>query len=222
MTITSITSLSQLTSTTVASYGTFGVEAYGTSGEGLKAALVDPTNNTNFTDAQATDFVSRYELLNQLPNVPYNGFSATVFEDKTTGKHIIAIRGTEMNGLGQVLIDGLVTDGLSIGGNGFANNQAVEMYRYYQEPDNGPVAKLCNDSEQEKWQLFCREELADCPDGGDDASAGPRPCLNFTTSFKAQLALDVGAVLPPGSSGPSVLSPTEEITVTGHSLGATY
>jgi hypothetical protein len=111
MTITTVVTLSQLASTTVAAYGNLLLT------NDLKTQLVDPEGNANFTDAQATDFVARYSLVNQRPNVSFNGFSATVFEDKVTSKHIIAMRGTEMNAAGQILLDGLVTDGLSIAGN---------------------------------------------------------------------------------------------------------
>lgn len=108
----------------------------------LKAALIDVTNNVNFTSTQADTFVAQYRVLDQLPNVPYNGFSATVFLDKPSGKHVIAMRGTETNTVGQALLDLLVTDGLSIGGNGFDNNQAVEMIRYYKRLTTADVGAV--------------------------------------------------------------------------------
>lgn len=120
MTVTAIDLISQRVATAVASYGTLLKDK-------LKTSLIDPSGAANFTSAQADAFVEQYDLLDQLPNVPFNGFSAAVFLDKRSGKHVIARRGTEMTSVGRVLLDLLVTDGLSIAGNGFANNQAVEM-----------------------------------------------------------------------------------------------
>lgn len=123
MTITAIDLIGQRVATSVASYGTLEIAS-------LKNSLTRPGGLANFTSAQADTFVAQYDLLNQLPNVSLNGFSAAVFLDKQSGKHVIAMRGTEMTSVGQVLLDLLTTDGLSIAGNGFANNQAVEMIRY--------------------------------------------------------------------------------------------
>ena len=123
MTITAIDLIGQRVATSVASYGTLERAT-------LKDSLIRPSGEAKFTSAQADAFVEQYDLLNQLPNVPFNGFSAAVFLDKQSGKHVIAMRGTEMTSVGQVLLDLLATDGLSIAGNGFANNQAVEMIRY--------------------------------------------------------------------------------------------
>ena len=119
MTTTSSEFLSARIATAVASYGNL------RSGDvPLKASLT--SGLANFTNAQADAFVAQYKLIDQLPNVSLNGFSATVFLGKTTGKHVIAMRGTE-----ETVLDLLVQDVLSIGGNGFANTQAVEMIRYY-------------------------------------------------------------------------------------------
>ena len=127
MTVSSVDTLGRMTSTALAAYGNL---AFGPDDD-LKAALIAATNNVNFTSVQADNFAAQSQVLDQLPNVPCNGFSATVFLDKLTGKHVISMRGTETNTVGQALLDLLVTDGLSIAGNGFANNQAVEMIRYY-------------------------------------------------------------------------------------------
>ena len=62
---------------------------------GFKNALTRQADGVKFTVTQADDFATRYTLKNHLPNVELNGFSATVFLDKTTGKHVIAMRGTE-------------------------------------------------------------------------------------------------------------------------------
>ena len=127
MTVSSVDTLGRMTSTAVAAYGNL---AFGPDDD-LKAALIAATNNVNFTSVQADNFAAQSQVLDQLPNVPCNGFSATVFLDNLSGKHVISMRGTETNTVGQALLDLLVTDGLSIAGNGFANNQTVEMIRYY-------------------------------------------------------------------------------------------
>lgn len=111
MTVSSIDLLSSRISTAVASYGAL-------DRADLLASLVKTGSKTNFTTVQADAFVAQYQLLDQLPNVSLNGFSAAVFVDKLngTGKHVIAMRGTEMDSVGPALLDLVATDGLSIGG----------------------------------------------------------------------------------------------------------
>jgi len=156
MTITTVTTLSHLASTTVAAYGDLPNDNQ------LKDWLTDAEGNANFTETQADAFVAKYRLLHQQPNIAGNGFSATVFEDKETGKRIIAMRGTELNSAGQIVIDGVVTDIMSIGGNGFANNQAVEMYRYYKRLIT-VSGEAVDYSDQEKWQLFAMKHSLEVP-----------------------------------------------------------
>lgn len=125
MTITNVQALSRLGSTTLATYATFTTDA------NLDADLKDQTTGANFVDVQASAFVANYRFLTQRPNVDQNGFSATVFQDRVTGKKILAIRGTEFTqGSGQIFTDGLVADALGIGAAGFASTQAAELYRY--------------------------------------------------------------------------------------------
>ena len=125
MTITSIKKLKPLISTSVATYGLNLKDT-----KGLKVALTDKDNKVGFTPSQADEFMQHYKLIDQQQNVPYNGFAAAVFEDLATGKHIIAMRGTETPIFpNQTWLDLVVADG-SIGVNGFANTQAAEMYRY--------------------------------------------------------------------------------------------
>ncbi len=124
MTITSVSELSKLTSTAVASY------AIHLEKNDLKTTLTNTDDFANFTPTQADQFVKQYTLVDQLQNVDFNGFSASVFEDKTTGKHVIAMRGTEMNSPSGIGTDLLMQDMGAIGLNGFANTQGVEMYRY--------------------------------------------------------------------------------------------
>lgn len=211
MTTASIDILSQRLSTAVASYGNL------IRGSRLKESLTDPNGSANFTSAQADTFISQYDLLDQLPNVPNNGFSASVFLDKTTGKHVIAMRGTEFNTVGQALLDFAVADGLSIGGNGFANGQAVEMIRYYKRliTAGGTTVQY---TDQEKWQLFAVKNSLLVP----QTSSAPPLSGDLATAFVAftqELSADMGITPPAGSSLASVLSPNERVDVTGHSLG---
>lgn len=210
MTITAIDLIGQRIATAVASYGTLNRVA-------LKDSLTSPSGAANFTSAQADAFVAQYELRHQLSNVAFNGFSAAVFLDKQTNKHVIAMRGTEMNGLGQIILDGLITDGVSIGGNGFANNQAVEMIRYYKRliTSGGAAVQY---TEQEKWQLFAVKNSLLVPLTASTPPLSERLASEFV-AFKQALASDKGITPPAGSALASVLSPTERVDVTGHSLG---
>ena len=140
----SLGALNQLTSTAIASYGSF----LGRSDEQSKIALTVVGSNANFASTQADTFVVQYSLLDQLPNVPDNGFSASIFLDKTTNKHVLAIRGSD-----QLVDDLVLSDLASIGGNGFANTQAVEMIRYYKRLIT-PGGQAVQYTDQEKWQLF--------------------------------------------------------------------
>ena len=215
MSITSVESLSQLTSAMVAAYGDLrnvvGNEI------GFKNALTRQADGVKFTVTQADDFATRYTLKNHLPNVELNGFSATVFLDKTTGKHVIAMRGTEVNSIGQGILDLIAQDGLSIAGNGFANTQAVEMMRYYRRLTTAG-GQAVQYTEQQKWLMFAISNSLLVP------LAAMVPVLTTALAgayllFKQGLAADTGITLPAGSLGLSVLSPTETVNVTGHSLG---
>jgi hypothetical protein len=99
----------------------------------------------DFTDAQASRFLGLLsdplvpqpqglELRHHQPN-DLSGFSATVFFDRSAGRYVLAIRGTEG------LIDAL-EDVNRIGLQGYAGDQAVSLYRYYKKlitPAGQPV-----------------------------------------------------------------------------------
>jgi Lipase (class 3) len=212
MSIALIQSLSDLTSTAAASYGTL------ERGDQLKPTLTNGSGNAKFSETQADAFIAKYDLLDQLPNVALNGFSATVFLDKqNNGKHILAIRGTEANIASQAFFDGFATDGLSIGGNGFANNQAVELYRYYRRLTTVGGQTVVY-SDQETWQLFAMKNSLLVP------LSFAFPVLSLVLKaqfdlFKIALTADKGVVAAINGTTTSVLSPTEKIDVTGHSLG---
>ncbi len=210
MTITSVSELSKLSSTLVATYGV------NLKKDTLKESLTDTKNFANFTPTQANQFVAQYTLVDQLQNVDFNGFSASVFEDKTTGKHVIAMRGTEMNSPSGIGTDLLMQDMGAIGLNGFANTQGVEMYRYYKRLTTvgGQPVQYTDD---EQWRLFALANSLLVP----LVPTMPLLTVALTQSFlafKQELSADTG-VIAGQPAGQSVLSPTEKVDVTGHSLG---
>jgi hypothetical protein len=117
MAITSIVQLSKLTSTAVAAYSV-------KLDSGLLDSFARPDDHANFTSTQAKQFDAQYKFVDQLQNIPKNGFSATIFQDKT-GNKVFAIRGTESDAQG-VMTDIIKTDLGSIAPNGFANTQILK------------------------------------------------------------------------------------------------
>ena len=106
-----------------------------TSDDGVKATLIatgfskDPNNLTQST--QATAFVADWGVVDQY-TAPDGGafgtgtgFSATLFQNKTTGQYTFAIRGTEP-GIPDAAADlgDIVTDGIAM-------DQVVDMYNYW-------------------------------------------------------------------------------------------
>ncbi|GEM_PF-1302495 len=96
--------------------------------------------NPAFTPAQASDFVSRYEIVVHQPNTEIEfgsegGFSATVFKDKQTDKLIFAVRGTEFpSGLNSSILNfgiDLISDVFDIGFDGLSVNQITDLYNFY-------------------------------------------------------------------------------------------
>jgi len=219
MTITAISALASLATTSTAIYTKFDPSAIGT-GDAAKTQLISDLQNKSlnggFTADQAKAFADQYTLLDRQPNVPFNGFSAAVFQDKVTRQKVFALRGTEVELSGQLLTDLLNTDGLSIAGNGFANNQAVEMVRYYRRLTTvgGQLVAYTND---QAWQLFAMANSLIVP----AASVVPVLSLAMAASFsafKTALQADTGVVVE-GKPGESVLSASDKLDVTGHSLG---
>jgi pimeloyl-ACP methyl ester carboxylesterase len=210
MTNQSVAFIAQRASTAVASYGSFDTDA------GLQTRLVDPRNQVLFTNQQANAFATQYTFIHQQPNVPFNGFSATLFYDKVNQTHVLAVRGTETTSLGQGWLDLFVQDGLSIGGNGFASTQAVEMARYYKRLTTvgGQAVQY---SDQEKWQLFAIANSVLVPLTRTVPVLSAALLVAFEV-FKVSLAADVGIANPQNASQP-LLAPGEKIDVTGHSLG---
>lgn len=123
MAITNVLDLSKLASTALASY------SYFTSIEdaAMFAKLQDLGSNggVDMTEVQADAFRNQYSILALYPNSLLDdptGFNATLFEDKQTGKKVLAMRGTEFSW--QIGADVVVADALGIGAAGFAYLQA--------------------------------------------------------------------------------------------------
>lgn len=102
MTILNVQALHDLAETSLAAYALI------TRDDRLAIQLTANDNGANFVTPQATRFTDQYRFRSQQDNVSLNGFSATVFEDKNTGRKVLAIRGTEFTNVGQALLDGLV------------------------------------------------------------------------------------------------------------------
>ena len=205
MTVTSIKVAGDFVSTSVASYINF-------SSSNFEGSLKDG----GFTEVQVEKFIQKYSLVHQLPNVPFNGFSAAVFKDNETGRKVIAMRGTEVPVFPtQTWLDLVIADG-KIGINGFAANQAVEMFRYYKSLTTNAGEQVTY-SLQEQWQMFAMQNSLIVP------LVGTVPVLTAGLAaafviFQNSLQGDKGAIPAGGGTGP-VLSPSEVVDVTGHSLG---
>jgi pimeloyl-ACP methyl ester carboxylesterase len=200
MTISNIQELHDFAETALATYANLSTN------QNLITDLQQPATGATFTSDQAAQFAARYALLAVQPNTDWNGFSAAVFLDRVTGEKIFAIRGTEFDrGLGQIGTDLVLADVLGIGVAGYANFQAVEMYRYWKKlttVGGRPVSYSATEM-QALFGLYL----------GLPGQAVP---LNFD-AFKAQFASDVG--IDSGVQGQPIIGVGEKIDVTGHSLG---
>lgn len=89
------------------------------------AALQNTNNGGSFTEAQATEFVKHWKVVNQVPDLA-SGFSATVFESlDDPGHYSLAIRGSLQ--WADFLEDAgiFATDGVAV-------SQVVDLYNYWQ------------------------------------------------------------------------------------------
>lgn len=213
MSITNVDELARLASTSVATYATIA------SNVALAIALSDSRNGAKMAPSQAIAFDARYNFLSQQPNVPGNGFSATVFQDTVTGRKVLAIRGTEIPT--DIVNDAVLADALGIGGAGFANNQGVELYRYWKRLTTVP-GQAVTYSDEEVAKLYVMKNAAvsnlvqSLPTPGIALVEYVRQQAGFA-DFVATVRADVGA--DSGTPGQPVVQPGEQVDVTGHSLG---
>lgn len=182
-------------------YASTAASAYGDLYPGpLQQKLVD--TGSQFTPSQSNSFLSTFNLVHQQPNAFLRGFSATVFKE-SGGTHVLAIRGTEMEGW-QIFEDLLKEDIFTISVAGFAANQAVELYRYYRQLTTMPGQPVQYSTAEVLQLLWLKQSVL--------------PVVT-QASLLADLATDRGVTPASGAMSLPVLSPTEKIVVTGHSLG---
>jgi pimeloyl-ACP methyl ester carboxylesterase len=193
MAITNIEILSNLSSTALATYGSLDVD-------NLKISLINQNLGANFTETQADSFVERYELKHQLPN-QLSGFSATLFWDKLEEKHVLAIRGTELDLLG-IPTDGISADFLGIGATGYAREQAADLYRYWKQLIT-PEGLAVSYTTTELVQLYMLETAS---------SFSVSEIISSTAFLLFQSTFN-------GDVGLGLVDRYEQVDVTGHSLG---
>ena len=213
MSITNVEELARLTGTSVASYATIA------SNLSLDTALSDRLGGAKMAPSQAAVFADRYNFLSQQPNVPGNGFSATVFQDRVTGRKVLAIRGTEIPS--DIVNDVTLTDVLGIGAAGFANNQGAELYRFWKRLTTAPSQTVTySDEELAKLYVMTNAAVSNLvlllPAPGIAMVEYVRQQAGYT-DFAAAVRVDRGA--DSGTPGQPVIQPGEQVDVTGHSLG---
>ena len=93
------------------------------------------TGYTRLTDAQVTQFVERYEVVDHLPNT-ITGFSATLLWDRLDNRYVLSFRSTEYPNEdqgGDWRRDGLDGADGEISNFGFAYAQIADMEAYYRQ-----------------------------------------------------------------------------------------
>ncbi|QTS88791.1 hypothetical protein JLK41_11785 [Ectopseudomonas khazarica] len=98
------------------------------SDEDVADILQEPERGGSFSQTQAEEFINTWRVISHTKNTS-NGFSATLFQSKETGKYIYATRGTEP---GNAWSDIVETDIADIVLDGLAINQIVDMYNDWQ------------------------------------------------------------------------------------------
>jgi hypothetical protein len=88
-------------------------------------------SKVGMSSAQAEKFVATWKVVDQYiaPSTEGNagsGFSATVFQNISTGEYVFAVRGTEPSQMNDLL----GADAFGIGGPGLALRQAVDLCNY--------------------------------------------------------------------------------------------
>jgi Ca2+-binding RTX toxin-like protein len=219
MAITDVKKLSELASTALASYAYFD---FINEPELIKRLILpDADHGVGMTVSQRDTFVNRYDLINQHAN-DLTGFYATLFTDALDGnKKVLALRGTEFTqSFGQKITDGAIADVLGIAGAGFANFQAVQLYRYVKElTTEGRQSVQYSDDDIAKIAMvfFAKQiELATVilPQGTAHDIAVWASQQTAFSSLITDLANDRGI-----GTGAALLQAGDKIDVTGHSLG---
>ncbi len=168
----------------------------------LELRLQEPT--ANFTATKAEEFVLRFDAISHKPNDTNSGFSATLFRDtEDNNKKILAIRGTE-----EPYLDLFDADILEIGLLGIALKQSIALYNYV----NGLF-------EGERRQVTLSSVIRPTGFGPDDVEVLYSEYLFFGNPFISTYyfieELDPIVV----KEEEALISNTEKIIVSGHSLG---
>ncbi len=128
-------------------------------------------------------------------NDPDTGFSASLFVNEATGEKVLGLRGTEPEG-DQLLRDLIQADLTEIGFVGMAVTQAVSLFNYVQRLQAAKGADVV--------QLTLKTGIA--PDGVNTVDIAPGIDFWFETATAQGAGLEL-------------LSETDQVTITGHSLG---
>src|SRR5437868_97833 len=155
-------------------------------------------NGADFTDTEADEFISRYEIAAPMASSA-SGFQSILFHDKIDNKYVLAIRGSE-----QFLQDFVWADGGNIGDYGYAASQSLDLYRYWKQLQT-PLGQRVNYSYDELKTIYGLSS-------GGPASISTNAQIALFDQFQAVLNQDVGLLSNPISSG-------IKVDVVGHSLG---
>lgn len=203
------TQLKEFTELAQASYAKFSPSNYkNDSATRARLSNEDFTPNGTFSEEQARLFTSQYTLLHQSTENTLDGFSATVFQDKSNpNRLVLSFRGTEF--VGDKFSDLLLTDS-QIGLSGYAVPQAAPLYRYVRQLQT-VAGQPVNYTETEMQSIFALSI------GGIVSSS---VLLNTPayTLFKNSLLNDVG-INAGQAAGTALFRPGMEVDVAGHSLG---
>lgn len=146
--------------------------------------------DSKFSFIQASSFANEWDVIDHVSQVA-SGFSATIFRNRQSGEHTLAIRGSNASSLADILNDINV-----IAGDGVAVRQLVDLYNFWQRANAALGA----------------EYVAARITPGDLAHGNPAYTVDWVSSgqlFDVSLRQGTGALM----------TVSTELKVTGHSLG---
>ena len=129
------------------------------------------------------------------------GFSAVLFAENSSSSRILSIRGTDDP------IDLIADREIALAG--YARSQAVSLYRSYKQLIT-PAGEVVSYSASERAKLVGLAAGIPIP----SLIAGSSLFQGFVSTFLNDRGIDSGQ-----GAGRSVLSPSDRLVVTGHSLG---
>ena len=225
MSITNVKQLADLASTSLATYAHFtGIPTDQSMFRKIQEA--GSTGGVGMAEHQAINFRDQYTLLDYTTNNIFadpTGFNASFFIDDVTGKKVLALRGTEFTVLPQVISDGLIADVFGIAAVGFANLQAIQLYRYVKEltTAGGQVVQYTDDDIVKIYMMANAPALEIAtlvlPFSPISATHDLAVWISQQTSFSTlvnALNQDKGI-----GTGAALIQAGDKVDVTGHSLG---